>query len=218
MKSRLFVLMILASGSYACGSELAGPEASTTSIDAPGLLLTANAAPAEKRALPPFPFWARGPGCCLDGWGAVTFYVADPQQVPDDFNFISFFDPRALSADWAVSGFGLFKDPASPEMTNLHGLGAVPMWFFRPGDIAAMAADGVITRPEMETYNPVRGHATTFRELFVPVTANSTQARHVLVARGTLEDGGSFRSNWIQRLNENTGQLSLVGNITVTPN
>ena len=171
--------------------------------------------PAEIRELPPVPFWARGPACCIDGWGGISFYVQDPSSIPPDFNFLDFFDPRALSAEWAVAGFGIFKNPASPEMTELHGLGAVPMWFFPSDDIAAMVADGIVTLAELESYGPVKGHAHHFNEVFVPLTAGSTQARHHLVARGDLDDGGVFRMVWNHRVNQNTGDSTLDGQIVL---
>ena len=130
-------------------------------------------------------------------WTPVIFY-RPPGCIREDFNLLRFFDPpRAFACEpMTVQGFAIWEtgpglDPA-PNHARLRGLGAVPIWFVRTEDLDRAESDGVLTIPELEALDPLMGHAGFYTETLHPTGA----VKNVLLvvnARGTLEDGRSFR-------------------------
>ena len=204
-------LIFMAALGQACQPDATGPDSSGV---ADLELLTTASVPSVEAT--PLPFWARTL-CCLDGWGVVYFYVAAPSAIPTDFNFLAFFDPRALGAEFAVEGAAQFQQPGVPRKTHLKGLGAVPVWFLPEQRLVDMAADGVITLAEIEQAEPVKGSASFFNEILSPGGGGAPNIRLNTVARGTLADGGTFRLNWNGLVNGQTGVLNLAGSIAVVP-
>lgn len=166
-----------------------------------------------KQDITALPFWARGPQCCLDGWGAIFFYADDVVAIPPDFNLLTFFDPRALAAPLAVDGVGFFEIPEAPRLSRLKGLGAVEFWFFPSLVMQAMLADGAVTMSEMRTNDPVVGHARHFREVSTPILGGSPVWRLLAVANGKLTDGGRFNVLWKEFFDPATGEASFSGRI-----
>lgn len=170
------------------------------------------ASPVE--AIPPFPFWARGPLCCFDGYSVVYFYNTDPSDVPSDFNFLSFFDLRALGAEWAVAGFGINDNPPNPPRhTRLHGLGAVPFWFITDTEFATVTADGIVTRPELESLDPIMGFGTQFNEVLHPAGSSAPQAHLNTTASGYLVSDGTFKFNLQEHINPTSGTATIKGTL-----
>ncbi len=141
------------------------------------------------------PFYARD----VDGprWTPVVFY-RPPACVPESFNLVQFFDvPGAFGcgpmtmhqvAVW-TSGPGI--DPA-PLRADSWGWGAVPIWFVRTRDFRKANADGVTAMAELRALKPLLGTAHWYREILQPVETAEINLLKVR-ARGTLEDGRSFR-------------------------
>lgn len=200
-----------------CADDPTGPVSDVGGVDENGSVneepaIAAAASPVDE--IPPFPFWARGPVCCFDGYGVVYFYNTDPSDVPSDFNFLTFFDLRALGAEWAVAGFGINDNPPNPpKHTRLHGLGAVPFWFITDTEFATVTADGIVTRPELESLVPIMGFGTQFSEVLHPTGSSAPQAHLTTTASGYLVDGGTFRFNLQEHINPTTGTATIRGTL-----
>jgi hypothetical protein len=145
------------------------------------------------------PFYARiatGEIYHTDEWAAIVFY-RPPSCVRPDFNLLDFYDvPAAFGCGplltggheiW-VNGPGI--DPA-PKMTQLHGLGAVPVWFVSWPAFEQAVADGMLTIGELEGLQPRTGVASRFQELLRPVEVKIYTIE--INATGTLDGGGNFR-------------------------
>lgn len=89
-----------------------------------------------------------------DEWAAITF-LRQPGCVPDDFNLLDLFDiPAAFGCPLTVQGHLIYKNAPppvdnAPIQVNLHGLGAVPIWFVSWPELQVALADDVLTVPEL---------------------------------------------------------------------
>lgn len=160
---------------------------------------TASAQSPRKREAPsPLPFYARSVTGIGEAWSAVIFY-RPVKCIPRDFNLLAFFDPPRVfeCGPMTVETFAVWENgpgqaPFAPRQARARGLGAVPIWFVRTEDLDRAESDGVLTIPELEALDPLMGHASFFTETLHP----SEAVKNVLLAvnaRGTLEDGRSFR-------------------------
>lgn len=147
----------------------------------------------------PIPFWARIEPTFpngmpeANGWGIIYFYVQNPHVIPDDFNLLNFFDPRALSANFAVMGLaGFLPGNFAPYVSVLKERDAVPFWFITSEQARAVAADHIITMPELESYHPLKGHADKFYEQLRPAGGGAPVAGLSVFASGGLDGGGQF--------------------------
>lgn len=130
-------------------------------------------------------------------WAAIVFY-RDPSCVPSDFNLLQFFDfPRAFGCRLTVEGFEIWKngpgqDPAPIEVKS-RGLGAVPVWFVSPAELAAATADGVLTIGELSALPSLQvGTADRFQEVLHPNEA-AKHGKLTITASGTLSNGRAFQ-------------------------
>lgn len=136
----------------------------------------------------------------FDGYGMYNFYVADPSVIPPDQNLVLLDGPtwEALAYPQTVSSSSHWMEdiPYAPKNFHTRGTGPVEFWFFSAEDAEALLADHVVTRAEMESYGPLKGWATMFREdnLIYPATTYS------MTAQGELEAGGTFHVNAHERL------------------
>jgi hypothetical protein len=138
-----------------------------------------------------------------DKWAAIVFYRA-PGCVPRGFNLLEFFDvPGAFACPLTVSGFELWENGPppigdAPLQTFNTGL-AVPVWFVDWIALQAALTDKVLTMPELESLEPLKGIATTFYELLNPTggptdpTAGATVSSLTVTASGYLPDGTTFQ-------------------------
>lgn len=147
----------------------------------------------------PIPFWARIEPTFphgmpeANGWGVIYFYVQNPSAIPSDFNLLDFFDPRALSANFAVTGLaGFLPGNFVPYISILKERDAVPFWFITSEQARAVAADHVITMPELESYHPLKGRADKFYEQLRPFGGGAPVNGLTVFASGDLDDGGEF--------------------------
>lgn len=145
-----------------------------------------------------FPFWERGPACCVDDHVMIYFYVTDPSAVPSDFNLLGFqFDARALGAEFAVAGFNLRDDATdpAPRKTHLKGVAPVPFWFIPRPLFEEAASDGFLSVSELQGEESlIRGYADHFQEELHP--SPPAKAVHLsTTAKGTLTGGGTFRAS-----------------------
>ena len=127
-----------------------------------------------------------------DTLAAIVFYC-DPGQVPQDFNLLGFYATDPVEIPMTVSGFILWDSEAmaameAPRLINLHGDGAVPVWFVRWPELQVAIADGELTVPELETLTSLKqGTAAVYDEELLPL-------KHITMnAEGRLEDGRRFQ-------------------------
>jgi len=131
-----------------------------------------------------------------DDWAAIVFY-RPPTCVPADFNLLDFFDiPGAFGCTPPTTdGFSIWKHgpglDAAPLLVELHGLGAVPVWFIRWPALQAALADDDLTIAELASLQPLIGSASSYHETLRPTEELKTEIE--LNARGALVDGRSFQ-------------------------
>ena len=132
-----------------------------------------------------------------DDWAAIVFYRL-PTCTPSNFNLLDFFDiPGAFDCNppttdgFAIWEHGPDSDPA-PLLLQLHGLGAVPVWFVSWPALQAATANDVLTMDELEALQPLKGSASFYHEVLRPTGAVNVSTIE-FNARGMLEDGRSFR-------------------------
>ena len=123
-----------------------------------------------------------------DTWAAIVFFY-DPATVPEDSNLLTWDFKGGSGSDMTVSGFLLWDPEAGPpSQMNLHGNGAVPVWFVSWPALQMAVADWMLTRPELEALQPLKGTATEYSEEVHPY------AHIALNAQGRLdEDGRRFQ-------------------------
>jgi hypothetical protein len=157
-----------------------------------------------------------------DDWAVIVFY-RPPGCIPADFNMFDFFDfptspedPGAFGCNPATTeGFQIWKNgPAvdgGPIHTELHGLGAVPVWFVGWSELQGIMADGYVTIGELEsTPSLMTGSATYFHETLHPFEA-AKNSKINYVASGSLDGGGSF---WVHAsANSASGQFNVQVNL-----
>ena len=135
-----------------------------------------------------------------DEWAAVVFY-RPPSCVRQDFNLLDFFDiPGAFfCGPLTVAGWEIRKTPdpfAAPFQSELHGLGAVPVWLVSWADMAGALADGDLKMAELASLPSLQmGSAHTFSEMLQPIPTR-LPSRLVINAEGTLADGRRFRLHY----------------------
>lgn len=135
----------------------------------------------------------------FDGYAVYYFYVADPTVIAENRNLILLGGPDwdALAYEQTVSARSHWQDknPFVPKNFHTREIGPVEFWFFSAVQAEAMVADMQLTRGEMESYSPLKGWATMFREdqLSYPVVT------YAMTAQGTLEGGGRFHVNIHER-------------------
>ena len=169
-----------------------------------GLGLMPGAAPAQVRVdsqqLPAYARIVTGTG----EWTPVIFY-RPVDCIPENFNLLLFFDPPRVFAcgPMTVEGFAIWEtgpglDPA-PIHSRYRGLGEVPVWFVRTEDYLAARQDGVLTIGDLEALDPVMGHARLFTQVQHP-TPPVENSLLIVTAKGTLQDGRSFRLHITQHV------------------
>jgi len=145
------------------------------------------------------PFYARiepGEIYHTDEWAAIVFYRL-PECVPDDFNLLDFYDFGAFGcAPPTTDGFFIWSgEPYSsaPIQIQLHGLGAVPVWFVSWPELQDAIADDSLTMPELEGMPSLLiGSASFYKETLHP-TDRAQVPMINYVAHGSLESGESFK-------------------------
>ena len=127
-----------------------------------------------------------------DGWLVMPFY-RDPACIRPDFNLLQYFDvPAAFGCPLLVAGFYIIEKDAPlgtfPIIAQSSG-DAVPFLFVRWESFQGLAADGVVTMPELNALQPLAAVADRFTETLRP-----RQENHLVQinASGKLDDGRSF--------------------------
>ena len=157
----------------------------------------------------PFPAYARIDHTQIyhdDTWAAIVCYCnpedvpnapVDPTSAPDDppkpFNLLDFFDFRIMTGEvqvpMTVSGFLLLDSEAmAPTQSNLHGNGAVSVWFVSWPELKGAIADGKLTVPELKMLpSLMKGTAAVYIEELHP-------SLHITInAQGRFDGGGRFQ-------------------------
>jgi hypothetical protein len=139
-----------------------------------------------------------------DDWAVVVFY-RDPDCVPTDFNLLEFFDftpdpdfgLRVFACPLTIEGFVIWEtgpglDP-TPFQVNLHGLGAVPIWFVSWPEMQTLLADDILTIGELSSAASLQiGSASFYHETLHPPEAAQV-GRQTINATGSLEDEPRFQ-------------------------
>ena len=168
-----------------------------------GVLVAALAAPSGAGAGARFqvpaedpgpPFYVRGLND--DAWAAV-FFVRDPGCVPGELNLLGPPDvPAVFGCPLRLEGSVTYENgPADliPRMAILDESAPLTVWFMTATDLAAAAADGTITKAELQARPSLLvGTATRYREVIHPLPAANTEVL-VTNSTGTLSDGRRFR-------------------------
>jgi hypothetical protein len=131
-----------------------------------------------------------------EGLVVIVFY-RPPTCIPADFNLLDFYDaPRAFDCSpQTTEGFEIWEngpdiDP-EPRLTELHGLGAVPVWFASLPELQAEMADGIVTIGDLTALNPMIGSASIFHETLrfgKPIPRGTLEIN----AKGELSNGQIF--------------------------
>ncbi len=146
------------------------------------------------------PFYARlvrGEVYHIDDWAAIVFY-RPPTCIPANFNLLDFFDiPGAFDCNPPTTdGFAIWKHwpdvDSAPLLSELHGLGAVPVWFVSWPALQPAIADDVLTIGELEALQPLKGSASFYHEELRPTGVVNVSTIE-FTASGMLGDGRSFR-------------------------
>jgi hypothetical protein len=133
-----------------------------------------------------------------DDWAVIVFY-RPPTCVPAEFNLLEMYDfENAFGCTPPTTdGFILWEHGTevgvAPRRIQLHGLGAVPVWFVSWPDLQAAIADGYLTVGELAGLpSHVAGSAGQYQES-LHVGGVSNVGKIEFTANGTLEDGRSFQ-------------------------
>lgn len=211
MKTPRILCLLVACFAWACSEDATSPQ-----LDDPTLQASAesSAQSSNKQPITAFPFWARGPNCCLGEWGGIYFYQ-NPDDIPTDFNLLTFFDARALGSELAVQGYGIFDVPSAPRFTRFRERDKVEFWFFPPAVMESILADGVATVSELLANDPIVGFAHRFREVTTPILGGAPVFTLRTNARGRLADGGTFRVRWREEFDPTTNEGVFAGRIVL---
>ncbi len=132
-----------------------------------------------------------------DNWAVIVFY-RPPGCIPGTFNLLDFFDWEAFDCTPPTTdGFMIFKhgpevDPA-PMLAELHGLGAVPVWFVRWSELQMAIADDSLTIGELAGLDSrLVGSASFYHEILHPF-GGSKHGKIEFNTSGTLADGRNFQ-------------------------
>jgi len=132
-----------------------------------------------------------------DEWAAIVFY-RPPECVPDGFNLLDFYDfENAFSCTPPTTdGFIIWESEpwfSAPIQINLHGLGAVPVWFVSWPELRGAIADDTLTITELGALESLLiGSASFYKETLHP-DGGAWVPMIEFVAYGMLEDGQSFQ-------------------------
>src|SRR5215813_2724641 len=106
-----------------------------------------------------------------DQWAAFVF-LRDPGCVPSTFNLLSQIDvPAAFGCPLTVDGHAILKQAGdqAPVQVNLHGLGAVPVWFVKLSEVQAILAGNTLTLNQLLSSPSLRkGLAQLYEEVDLP--------------------------------------------------
>jgi hypothetical protein len=130
-----------------------------------------------------------------DEWAAIVFY-RPPEYVPGDFNLLDFYDFAAVGKPTTTDGFIIWDaEPwvSAPIQINLHGLGAVPVWFVRWPELQGAIADDTLTITELGALESLLIGSASFYEETLHPDGGVRVPMIEFVAHGTLEDGQSFQ-------------------------
>ncbi|MCA1803440.1 MAG: hypothetical protein LC662_13395 [Rhodothermaceae bacterium] len=101
----------------------------------------------------------------------IPFY-RDPGCIPDDFNFLTYYDPpTAFGCDLTVQGRFVIENDAEqgdfPIMAHTTGT-QVPVWIVDWPGFQALLENESVTLSEIEALNPVKGVAQQYEEYLSP--------------------------------------------------
>ncbi len=148
-------------------------------------------------------------------WAAIVFY-REPECVPDGFNLLNFVDiPAAFGCPLTVAGFEIWENgpppfslDMAPIFSNLHGLGAVPVWFVSWPELREQIADGVLTITDLTSMVSLQVGSASFFDERLHSIGEVQHPNLSIVAHGRLLDGQSFQfeaTSSLQEHGQNTG-------------
>lgn len=131
-----------------------------------------------------------------DGEKVTIVFYRPPGCIPSNFNLLDFFD---FANAWSclpptTDGFTVWGDGIAPVQQELHGLGAVPVWFVSLADYQLAVADDVLTIGELASLPSLKnGSASFYQETLHPL-GGALRDHLEYNAHGTFADGASFRA------------------------
>jgi len=150
------------------------------------------------------PYYARlGPGEFYhEGeWAAIVFY-RPPTCISPTFNLLDRFDiPGVFGCNPpTTAGFAIWDDPSpGPRQVELHGLGAVPVWFVNWPALQAAVADDLLTIGELSSLEHLIGSASFYQETLHAAEVDTAFVE--MNAHGKLGDGRTFTFHAINHYN-----------------
>ncbi len=129
-----------------------------------------------------------------DDWGVIVFY-RPPACVPSTFNLLDGYDWENAygCVPMTVDGFIVWEEPwLQPLLMNMHGLGAVPVWFVPWEGLQTELSDGTLTMEELSGLQPEIGSASNYQEVLQPGSEDDFGMIEYN-AKGLLENGQSFK-------------------------
>jgi hypothetical protein len=126
-----------------------------------------------------------------DEWAAIAF-LRPTEAIPAGFDLLNDFDPNVFDSEVLIGGSIEVTDEGDLLMSQVQGLGAVPVWFVAWDDLQDAAADGHLFIEELESMPSLRVGTATFFEEQNHVFGVHPVSHLAYVARGTLEGGGTF--------------------------
>ena len=137
-----------------------------------------------------------------DEWAAFVF-LRNPACVPPNFNLLDTIDvPAAFGCALTVDGHAILKNAGDqvPIQINLHGLGAVPVWFVRLSEVQAILVGNTLTMNQLLASPSLRkGLAHLYDEVDQPGVYRPQGAGNgsiEITANGFLTDGTPFQFEW----------------------
>jgi hypothetical protein len=98
-------------------------------------------------------------------WAAITF-IRPTDLIPPNHDLLGV-DSGAIGTPMLVDGFGVFAtaEDRVPFMTEVHGLGAVPVWFVDWDELQGALADETLTFAELTGLpSLLKGSASFYQE------------------------------------------------------
>jgi hypothetical protein len=137
-----------------------------------------------------------------DQWAAFVF-LRDPGCVPPNFNLLNQIDvPAAFGCALTVEGHAILKQAGDqvPIQIELHGLGAVPVWFAKLSEVQAILAGNTLTVSQLLASPSLqKGLAHVYEEVDQPGVNRPQGAGNgsiEITAKGSLSDGTTFQLEW----------------------
>lgn len=211
---KIYFLIVLFGALLFCACEKENPdllleENALTQMD-DATLKAADAEGMTKMHMAKFPAWARmamGSPYVIpasEEYGIIVFYVNDPDLIYNytldcewDFMVHGGMAPQAMALPEEcftieVDTWFLPDYPMAPHHYHMWGQGDVLLWIITFEQVLDVIEDGHLTIAELESCDPMVGHASLYQENLRPFEGGAKVFGGIFNAKGVLEDGRHF--------------------------